>query len=70
MRWLGQVCQIYNSHHLKKLPFASGELVTPKPFHGTNQRWRNVMTADNKTLGVPLDGWHKLTSDKNSLYTE
>ena len=32
MRWLGLVCQIYNSHHPKKLLL--GELVTPEPFHG------------------------------------
>ena len=41
MRWLGHVCRMDGGRQPKKILF--GELMKSRPFHGTKQRWRDVI---------------------------
>ena len=59
MRWLSHLCWMSDTRQPKKLLF--GELVNPRPFHGAKQQWRDVATADLRTLDVPLDSWYVVT---------
>ena len=38
------------------------------PFHGTKQYWRDVVTADLKTLDIPLNDWYDLTMNRQEWY--
>jgi len=65
MRWLGHVCRMDATRQPHKLLF--GELMKSWPFHGTKQHWRDV-TADLKTLDIPLNDWYDLTMIRQEWY--
>jgi len=62
MRWIGHVCRMDVSRQPKKLLF--GELMKSNPFHATKQHWRDVVSADLKTLDAPLNDWYDLTMNR------
>ena len=66
MRWLGHICRMDVSRQPKKLLF--GEPMKSRPFHGTKQRWRDVVNNDLKTLNVPPKDWYALTMNRKDWY--
>ena len=61
LRWLGHVARMDNNRLPKQLLF--GELVRPRPRHGTKKRWRDVARADLQVREIE-EKWYEMAQDR------
>ena len=61
LRWLGHVARMDDMRLPKQLLF--GELVRPRPRHGTKKRWRDLAVADLRVREIE-EKWYEMAQDR------
>ena len=63
LRWLGHLARMEPNRLPKQILY--GELDKKRPRHGTRKRWRDVVTADIKAVGVS-ENWYEVAQDRQA----
>ena len=66
LRWLGHVGRMTDDHLPKQLLF--GELLSTRPFHGPNLRWRDVVQRDLRNIGFDSTSWYAAVRERARWY--
>ena len=64
LQWLGHLARMDPSRLPKQLLF--GEFVKKRPSHGVKRRWRDVVVADLRAVGISEEEWYQLAQERKA----